>query len=318
MPTDYYDILGLAKTASADDIKKSYRKLARQFHPDRNPGDKAAAAKFKDIQQAYDTLSDAEKRKLYDQYGPDFEQAARAAQAGFGGGGQGPFNFRWSGGQGGPGGAEGMDPRMFQSIFEQMMSGAGGGGAPFEEMMGGGRRKKGRRAPVPQDVEQTIAIDFLTAAKGGGRETTILDGNTITVKIPAGIEDGRIMRLRGMGVNGGDLLVTIHVQPHPYFKREQQDLVLEVPLTIGEAILGMKVDVPTLDGTVSLTIPAGTSSGQRLRIRGQGLPKGDGTRGDQYVQVKIIVPKHLDQAGKELIQEFAKKHPYHPRENLKW
>jgi curved DNA-binding protein len=316
MPSDYYDLLNVAKGASQEDIKKSYRKLARQYHPDRNPGDKAAAAKFKDIQTAYDTLSEPEKRKLYDQYGPQYEQAQRAAQAG-GFGGQGPFTYRYEGGSGGP---QGVDPEMFQSIFEQMMGGGmrGGGGHPFEEVMGGGRRKRGRRGPAPQDVEQTITVDFLTAAKGGSRETTTLDGNTIAVKIPPGIEDGRIMRLRGQGLHGGDLLVTVHVQPHAYFKREGQDLVLEVPLSVSEAILGTKVDVPTLDGIVSLTIPAGTSSGQRLRVRGQGLPKPDGTRGDQYVQVKIVVPKHLDAAGKELIQKFAEKHPYNPREGMKW
>jgi DnaJ-class molecular chaperone len=317
MASDYYDLLNVTRNASPEDIKRSYRKLARQYHPDRNPGDKTAAAKFKDIQQAYDTLSDPEKRKLYDQFGADYEQAARAAQAG-GFGGQGPF--RWStGGQGGT--AEGIDPAMFQSIFEQMMGGGMGGagaGHPFEEMAGAGRRKRGRRAPVPQDVEQTIAVDFLTAARGGSRETTTLDGKTVAVKIPPGIEDGKILRLRGQGVNGGDLLVTIHVQPHAYFKREQQDLVLDLPLSLSEAVLGAKVDVPTLEGTVSLTIPAGTSSGQRLRIRGQGLPKPDGIKGDQYVQVKIVVPKHLDQAGKEMMQEFARKHPYNPREGLKW
>lgn len=317
MPSDYYETLNLTKNATAEDIKKAYRKLARQYHPDRNPGDKGAAARFKDIQQAYDTLSDPEKKKLYDQYGPDYEQAARAAQAGFGG--QGPFTFRW--GSGGPqGGAEGVDPRMFQSIFEQMMGGAGaaGGAHPFEEMTGTGRRKRGRRGPVPQDVEQTLAVDFLTAARGGVRETTTLEGHTVSVRIPPGIEDGKILRLRGQGLHGGDLLVTIHVQPHAYFKREGQDLIVDLPLTISEAMLGTKVDVPTLAGTVALTIPAGTSSGQRLRIRGQGLPKPDGTRGDQYVQVKIAVPKHLDQDGKELIQEFARKHPYNPREHLRW
>jgi curved DNA-binding protein len=311
MARDYYDILGVPRTASADEMKKAYRALARKYHPDRNPGDKEAEAKFKEINQAYDVLSDEKKRAQYDQFGSDFEQmAGGAGRAGAGGG---PFHFRWGGGEAGPE----FDLGDASSIFEEILKGGAGGFGP----RGGGRRT--RRSPA-QDIEHDIEVDFMTAAHGGSLELEMQrqsggDGTHLKVDIPAGIADGARLRLRGQGHAGGDLYVRVHVKPHPYFRREGQNIILEVPISVAEAILGAKVDVPTTDGTITVTIPPGTSSGQRLRLRGRGLPTpGGGERGDQYVELKIVVPRQIDERSKELIEEFARHDPQDPRASVPW
>lgn len=301
MPKDYYDALGVSRSASEGDIKSAYRKLARQFHPDRNPGDKAAAERFKEIQQAYDVLSDKKKKEQYDQFGPGFEQMG--AGGGYPGGG-------WST-SGGPGEYQNIDPSAFQSIFEQMMGGGGFSGFSTTGQ-NTGKKGRGRNRKVPQDVEQEISVDFLTAAKGG-----TVDLGRLKVDIPAGFADGKKLRVRGQGENGGDLFVIVHIQPHAYFKRDGQNIILDVPLTIREAGLGCKVDVPTLDGTVTITVPAGTSSGQRLRIRGMGLAGSQG-KGDQYCEIKIMIPKSIGAKGKQLLEDFAREEPLSPRSNLGW
>lgn len=306
MAKDYYDSLGVSRSATEGDIKSAYRKLARQFHPDRNPGDKAAAERFKEIQQAYDVLSDKKKREQYDQYGPAFEQMGAGGGSGFPGGAQ------W-GTSGGAGGYQNIDPAAFQSIFEQMMGG-GGGGFPGDFSTTGpatGRKGRGRKK-APQDVEQEIEVDFMTAAKGG-----TVDLGKIKLDIPAGFPDGKKLRVRGQGENGGDLYVVVHIRPHPYFKRDGQNIILDVPLSVSEAALGCKVDVPTLEGTVTITVPAGTSSGQRLRVRGMGLPAPSG-KGDQYCEMKIIIPKTIGAKAKQLLEEFAKLEPQEPRSQLGW
>jgi DnaJ-class molecular chaperone len=321
MPRDYYEVLGVARNANEKDIKSAYRKLARQYHPDRNPGDKEAEGKFKEVQQAYDVLSDTKKREQYDRFGPGFEEMAGAP-----GGGQGPFTFRWGGG--GPGGGQFGDFDLgdlggMGTIFEEVLKNAQAGAR-------GGRqgRQRGRRPPTP-DVEpelHPIEVDFLTAARGGSVDLMLQspDGlgerKQLTVHIPAGIADGTKLRLRGQGHEGSDLWVRIRVRPHPYFKREGQDIIVEVPISVEEAILGAKVDVPTIDGTITLTVPAGTSSGQRLRLRERGLPKPgkNDERGDQYVELKVVVPRSIDERSKELIQEFARLNPQHPRAGLHW
>ncbi|HMP59834.1 MAG TPA: J domain-containing protein [Gemmatales bacterium] len=310
MPRDYYEVLGVARSATADQIKAAYHKLAKKHHPDRNPGDKEAAAKFKEIQQAYDVIGDADKRKKYDQFGPAFEQMGAGGPGGGGpGSGQGPFHFRWGSGSGPE--VEGVDPSVMESLFEQMFGGAGGGGRAA-----GGRARGGRRGggfTPPQDVEHAVEIDFLMAARGGTVEILGPQGQRVSARIPSGIEDGQTLRLREQGVAGGDLKLKVRVRPHPQFRREGPDLIVRLPLTLGEAVLGGKVDVPTLDGVITLTVPPGTSSGKRLRLRGQGLPNPGGGKGDLFAEVQIVVPEKIKEESRELIREFMKQNPHDPR-----
>lgn len=313
MAKDYYDSLGVSRSATEGDIKSAYRKLARQYHPDRNPGDKAAAERFKEIQQAYDVIGDKKKKEQYDQFGHNFEHMGAGGGGGFPGGGF-PGGAQW--GTSGGGGYQNIDPAAFQSIFEQMMGGAGGGGFPGDFSTTGpaqGRKGRGRKK-APQDVETGIEVDFLTAAQGG-----TVDLGKIKLDIPAGFPDGKKLRVRGQGENGGDLYVVVHIRPHAYFKRDGQNIILDVPLTVSEAALGCKVDVPTLEGTVTITVPSGTSSGQRLRVRGMGLPaSGSTAKGDQYCEMKIVIPKTISAKAKQLLEEFAKLEPQEPRSQLGW
>jgi DnaJ-class molecular chaperone len=301
MPRDYYEVLGVKRDASDDEIKKAYRKLARQHHPDRNPGDKQAEKLFKEVQEAYDVLSDKTKRANYDRFG----------FAGGPGGGRGPF----PGGGAGGGGFEfqNVDPSAFADILRQFGMGGGEGAVDMEELLGRRSRGRGRRARPAEDVEHEVRVPFTTAALGG-RVTLSVDGHEIEVKVPAGIEDGKKLRLAGQGPGGGDLLLRMHVEPHPYFRREGNDLILEVPLSVAEAVLGAKVDVPTLDGgRLSVKVPPGTSSGSRLRLRGKGI-----AGGDQYIEAKVVVPAPHDARSRELIEEFARLNPQEPRAGLPW
>jgi DnaJ-class molecular chaperone len=329
---DYYEVLGVGRNASADEIKKAYRKLARKHHPDVNPGDKTAEAKFKETQQAYDILSDAEKRSLYDRFGKAaFEGMAAsgprsgatewtAHQAGPGG-----FTFDFSEFFGHPGGAApGAAPEAAEEVH-------GGGGGIFEELLG--RVRGGRRAAAPRHgrhLDANLTIPFLTAVQGGKTTIELVRDHhheKLDVPIPPGIESGKKLRLRGKGEAGehgtppGDLTVTVTVQPHPYFTRDGQNLQVEVPITVTEAVLGAKVDVPTLDGMKSLTVPPGSSSGRKLRLRGQGVPaSGSGAarkpEGDLFVVLKIVVPSTTDETSQRLIREFAERNPQNPRAGL--
>jgi curved DNA-binding protein len=309
MPRDYYEVLGVKKSASEDEIKKAYRKLAREFHPDRNPGDKKAEGKFKEVQEAYDVLSDTAKRSQYDRFGT-------VGQDG-GGAGPGGSGFRWQ--WGGPGGeAQQVDPEAAADIFRQFFGGGGGGFGDVgdvEELLGkrGRGRTRGRRASAAPEVESEVTIPFTTAALGGTINIQI-DGRELSVKIPAGVTDGQALRLQGQAPGGGNLKLVLRIQPHPYFRREGNNIILEVPISISEAVLGAKVDVPTLDGTkLSVKVPAGTSSGARLRLRGKGI-----AGGDQFIEIKITVPPSVDERGRKLIEEFARLQPYDPRAGLPW
>jgi DnaJ-class molecular chaperone len=307
---DYYDILGVKRGASQDEIKRAYRKLARKFHPDVNPGDKSAEKKFKEIQEAYDVVGDADKRQRYDQFG-------RAAfEPGAAGPGGKSWSYQWSGrpGQGSPFAGFDLGGFDFSQIFGENIDTTGAG--PFAAA---GRR--GRSAPV-RDIEQEVPIPFLVAARGGDIQLRLQrTGETITVKIPPGVDDRSRIRLKGQGEPGpagraGDLFILPRVEPDSHFKRHGDDVIVQIPLTVSEAGLGAKIDVPTLDGTVTMTVPAGTSSGQRLRIRGRGIGKPGGGRGDQFVEISIVLPPKLDDESRELLKRLAERNPYNPRESL--
>jgi curved DNA-binding protein len=308
MPRDYYEVLGVNRGANEQEIKRAYRKLARQYHPDRNPGDKQAETRFKEVQDAYDVLSDKEKRDKYDRFG--FQDPR--AFGGFPpqGGGAGPGGFSFS--------AEGID---LDDILRQFGGMGGMGGAATEEDLGSfgqafGRRGRGsrsRRPPAPEPVEADIDVPFTVAALGGN--VSLQTGeHTIELKIQPGSADGKRMRLKGQGPGGADLIVRLRVQPHPYFRREGNDIILEVPLSVGEAILGAHVDVPTLRGErLAVTVKPGTSSGARLRLRGYGIEGGH-----QYLEFKVMVPPTLDARSRELMEEFARLNPQNPRAGLPW
>jgi DnaJ-class molecular chaperone len=318
MAQDYYQTLGIHRTASQAEIQKAYRKLARKFHPDMNPDDKTAKDKFKRVQEAYDVLSDPQKKEMYDRYGSAFESA---------GGGAGP---RWQSYRGGPEGFEDID---FSQAFGQ--GGAAGGFGGFEEILqqfaGGGGGRRGRRPSARTrgaDLEHELHIPFNTSIQGGQAQLSVRRAKgkveTITVTIPAGIKDAEKMRLRGQGEpapsggSPGDLMITIRVAAHPYFRRRGNDLELSVPVTLAEAALGAKVDVPTPQGEISLKIPAGSSSGKRLRLKGMGVPAADGSRGDLYAEIQIVIPDSLDEESLELVRRFDKRRVLQPRADLKW
>jgi DnaJ-class molecular chaperone len=304
---DYYDILGVSRSASADEIKKAYRKLSRKYHPDMAPDDKTADQKFKEVQEAYEVLRDENKRKQYDQFGHAFQHA------GPGGGGGG--GYYQSGGAGGP-----VD---FEDLF-------GGGGIDLGDLFGGAFRGGKRAQPRPQKGESQrlqIEIPFHLAAVGGQHEISVQKaGKTerLTIKIPAGVDNGSVIRLGGQGNPGvhggpaGDLLITIKVGNHPYFKRDGGNLLLEVPITLTEAALGAKVDVPTLtEGDVTVTIPPGTSSGAKLRLRGKGITPQKATQpGDQICAIKIVAPKDLSDQEKELFKQIQQLKHDNPRSKV--
>ena len=317
MTQDYYQILGVPRTASQPEIQKAYRKLARKLHPDMNPDDKTAKDKFKRLQEAYDVLNDPQKREMYDRYGSAFESV--------GGGGAGP---QWESFRGGPQGGQEID---FSQLFGQGGQGSGFGGFEevFRQFTGGPR--PGRR-PSPRtrgaDIAHELHIPFKTAITGGRADLSVrrADGRieTISVTIPAGIEDGKKLNLRGQGEPSpsrgvaGDLLITIRVDEHPYFRRRGEDLEVAVPVTLAEAALGAKIDVPTPQGEVSLKIPPGTSSGKRLRLKKLGVSDGKGGHGDLYAEIRIVIPDTLDEESEELVRQFDKRRRLQPRADLKW
>jgi len=337
MAADYYDILGLSKSASADEIQKAYRKLARKFHPDMNPDDKSAKENFQKVQQAYDTLGTPEKRKLYDQLGPQYEQMGAG---GPGGPGAGPGGFRW--GPGGGPGAGGVPPDVDLSDILGRMFGGGAPGAGaaggFEFPFGGTeapttrgpnrRRGRARAAAPPSDTLREVTIPFTTAIQGG--ETSVVvrreDGEfgTLTVKIPPGVNDGAKLRLGGQGEAGpngeppGDLIVVIRIDSHPSFQRKGNDLVVRVPVSLSEAVLGAKIDVPTPRGTVALKVPPKTSSGKRLRVKGFGVQPKQGTPGDLFAEIQIVLPEPMDDDLLEAIRRQGEHAGADPRTDLRW
>lgn len=287
MSTDPYKILGIAKTATQDEIRKAYRKLAKKHHPDLNPGDKKAEEQFKLVSMAHDLLSDAEKRARFDRGEIDIH----GQEQGFAGGGSryqrhgdGSQGFRYSQ-QGGPQGNFSEDD--LQDIFS--MFGGGAGRGPFQQGGSGGfRAQKG------QDRRYNLDVDFLDTVNGTKSRIILPGGGELDVSIPVGIEDGQVLRLKGKGDSGfnnapaGDALITIHVRPHEYFKREGRNIRLTWPMDLKTAVLGGKINVPTPKGEVALNVPAGSDTGSVLRLKGRGLPaKGSQEAGDLYVSLQV-------------------------------
>ena len=318
MDDDYYKMLGVSRNASKSDIEQAYRKMAAKHHPDLADEDGKAKAKqrFQQIQKAHDVLSDPEKRELYDRYGSSFETM------GGGGGGQ-----HWQTGPGGGGG--------FDIDFSQVFGGRGGSGAsPFEDIFrqfnqGGGQQTSTRARPTKgQDVTSTVRIPLQLSVEGGKRDVMVQRGigktETISFNVPVGIEDGKKIRLRGQGQpspNGGqpgDLYVQVQVEPHPHFQRRGNDLIVKVPVTLAEAALGTKVDVPSPKGTIELKVPPATSSGRRLRVPGFGVKPAKGDAGDLYAEIQIQLPEELNDESKQLIQQFNEQTELDPRTDLKW
>jgi curved DNA-binding protein len=312
MPRDFYEVLGVPRTATADEIKRAHRKLAKEFHPDQNKS-AGAPERFREAQEAYEVLSDAKKRALYDQYG----------HAGLAGGGSG-FDAAAGAGAGPSGSWRNMSPDNLEEILGSM-GGFGdffSGGAGARQGARGGRRgPAGRRAgagfggfgepePAPADTMRET-VDFMTAALGGTRAISVGgDGASarIDLKIPAGIASGSKLRVAGKGQGGSDLLVEIDVAPHPWFRRDGLDILLDVPVTIAEASVGAKVDVPLLKGSVSLKIPAGTSSGRRIRVAGQGISTKSAT-GDFYAVLQIVAPAALSAEDEQALRDIGARLP---------
>lgn len=329
MPRDYYDVLGISRSATADEIKKAHRKLARKFHPDMNKSNPTATQKFQEVQEAYDVLSDDHKRQNYNQFGH-----AGVNAGGTPGGGGDPFeSFRRSGG--GRRGA-GTNWQANQNVSVEDFEAGGGGNYSdiFEQLFGsrGGAARgarpqpqRGRAQPAKgEDVEHGVTLDFDKAARGTTLPLQIdRDGKveTIEIKIPAGVKDGSRIRIKGRGQQGGgepgDLYIITAVQRHPWFRREGLDIYLDVPISAYEAMLGTKVEVPTLDGPVTMSIPPGTSGNAKLRIKGRGIERGS-EKGDQYVLVKVVVPKELDDDDKVAVQKLADKRPVNARADVGW
>ena len=341
---DFYEVLGVSKTAASEDIKKAYRKLARKYHPDLNKHDGSAETKFKEVQEAYDVLSDAKKRESYDQFGhagvdgaAAAEAAARAAGAGRGAGG-----FRYSTQT--PGGAT-VDFGVvdLNDLFENFMGGrggrrkagrrGGGGGAqPFGGAWpgGGGESGAAAEAATGDNITYPVTVTFEQAVRGTTVEVRLNSPDksideTISVKVPAGVDEGAKVRVRGKGQPGpggrGDLIILVHVEPHGYFRREGgggKDILVDLPISVSEALNGVTVSVPTIDGRVELKIPAGMQSGKRLRIKEKGVSQRDGSRGDQYCRILIQVPTGLTEEEKKRIVEIEKNHPFNPRKDTGW
>ena len=295
---DYYEVLGVSKNASDDEIKKAYRKLAVKYHPDKNPGDKEAEAKFKEINEAHDVLSDKQKRARYDQFGH-----AGVGGAGYGGAGAGGFS-------GNPfaGGAFNYNGQTFNFDF--------GGGGAFDDILGslfGFGAAGSRRARRGADCQTAVTLTFEEAIFGTNK-TVNVNGSDLKVKIPAGIDDGMSIRLRGKGgpapeggTEPGDLYVRVKVKPHKHLTREGAIILSEERIEMVDAALGCEIDVETVDGVVTMKVPAGTQSGTPFKLSGHGVPfRADGDRGPHIVTVIVETPKNLSRKQKELLEEFKK------------
>jgi DnaJ-class molecular chaperone len=301
---DPYAILGVKREATADEIRSAYRQLAKKLHPDLNPGDKGAEEKFKEVAAAYDLLGDAEKRARFDKGEIDASGAERPRERYY---------------------------RDFHAADAQEHPyGSAGGFADFMEnediladILGRGRGEGRTRFRIRgADVHYRLPVDFLEAVNGATKRITMPEGGTLDVVLPAGTRDQQILRLRGKGGPGaggapsGDALVEIEVAPHKLFTRTDDDIHVELPISLPEAVLGAKLDVPTPTGSVRMTVPKGTNTGRVLRLRGKGVARKDGSRGDEYVTLKIVLPEPLDPEIEEFARRWQAGQKHHPRRGL--
>ncbi len=312
MSKDFYAALGVSKNATQDEIKKAYRKLARTYHPDKNPGDKAAEEKFKEVSEAYQVLSDEQDRKQYDAIRSMTGGGARFSPGAGGAGFEDIFSSMFGGGNGG--GARYSTTGQAPPGFEDILSGMFGGGAPQQNGGGGfgpfggfgSRRRPERGADIPASVSLPLrqAVD--------GTTVTVSNGDTqVTARIPAGVTDGQKIRIAGKGkpgMNGGeagDILVTVSVEPHPVYEVKGRDVYVNVPITFAEASLGATVEVPSIHGElVRVKVPAGSSTDRTLRVRNKGIDNKRGGTGDMYVRMKVVVPKKLSEEARAAVEAF--------------
>ena len=301
-----YEVLGVKRDASAAEIRKAYRKLAKELHPDLNPGKPEAEARFKSVTAAYDILSDAEKRGRYDRGEIDETGAERPRYS---------YRPHAEGAQGWKYQPQGeIDPEDLEDLFA--MFGRGGRGP-----RGAGRAGGGFSMPGP-DRQFALTIDFVEAATGGRKRIALSPEEWLDVTIPPGIEQDQVLRLKGKGAPGfgggppGDALIEVHVAPHPFFRREGDDIHLELPVSLSEAVLGARVPVPTVTGPVTMTIPKGSDAGTRLRLRGKGIHRRGHAAGDQYVTLKIVIGASNDPELARFLEDWAKTHPVDPRRDI--
>jgi len=297
---DPYTVLGVGKDASEEEIRKTYRTLAKKYHPDLNPGDKKAEATFKDVQAAYALLSDAEKRARFDRGEIDASGAERPERRFYRDFAEGPGGSKYFRQEGFTDAAE------LDDILSQLFAGARPHGAAF--------RARGA------DMSYLLAVDFLEAAQGARKTIAMPDGRTLSVAIPPGSRDRETLRLTGQGMPGyeggepGDAYIEIHIRPHPYFTRKDNDVHMELPVSLSEAVLGGKVTVPTISGKVSMTVPKGANTGTTLRLKGKGIvDRKSGVAGDQYVTLKLVLPPETDEKLAAFVEEWAPAHAYNPR-----
>jgi curved DNA-binding protein len=315
---NYYEILGVPKTSTADEIKRSYRRLARKYHPDLNPGDKAAEERFKDIGEAYEVLSDVTKRQQYDRFGQYWKQGGFQGQ-----GGRAPASreqYKPDFEQGYTGDVDFSQYNDFQEFVDQLL-GKFRTNERAQDTSGGSSSYRANTQAPPRpsprrDSEAVLELPLERAYVGGRERIRLEDGRSLEVNMPAGVLSGQRIRLKGQGASGGDLYLKITLKPHTFFTLEGSDIRCQLPISPSESVLGIQVEVPTLSGLVKLTIPPAVKSGQQLRLSGKGFPKDARTFGDQYVEIQIVVPKTPSKQERELYEKLLAIQSFDPRENL--